>query len=102
MDLVIERVESSPGIGLGRPVKRSPQFSDLVLLDGPSHDLALTDPSLCVTHGRSSGPSLTAGSVVPTGSIGVGSGEAAVRVAATSARPSEPLVQFSRKRLSPD
>ena len=32
----------------------------------------------------------------------VGSGEAAVRMAATSARPSEPLVQFSRKRLSPD
>jgi pimeloyl-ACP methyl ester carboxylesterase len=33
---------------------------------------------------------------------GVGSGEAADRMAATSARPSEPLVQFSRKRLSPD
>jgi len=32
----------------------------------------------------------------------VGSGEAADRMAATSARPSEPLVQFSRKRLSPD
>jgi hypothetical protein len=31
----------------------------------------------------------------------VGSGEAAA-VAATSARPSEPLVQFSRKRLSLD
>ncbi len=31
----------------------------------------------------------------------VGSGEAADRMAATSARPSEPLVQFSRKRLSP-
>ena len=36
------------------------------------------------------------------GFAGVGSGEAAVRMAATSARPSEPLVQFSRKRLSPD
>src|SRR5204863_7248056 len=32
---------------------------------------------------------------------GVGSGEAADQMAATSARPSEPLVQFSRKRLSP-
>ena len=30
------------------------------------------------------------------------SGEAADLMAATSARPSEPLVQFSRKRLSPD
>src|SRR6476661_11142288 len=35
-------------------------------------------------------------------SITVGSGEAAAGVAATSARPSEPLVQFSRKRLSMD
>jgi hypothetical protein len=30
-------VEPSPGIGLGRPVERSLQFSDLVLLGGPSH-----------------------------------------------------------------
>jgi hypothetical protein len=66
MDLVVERVESSSGIGLGRPVKRSLQFSDLVLLGGPSHDVALTGPSLCVTRGRSSGPSLAAGSVVPS------------------------------------
>ena len=62
---VLERVEPSCGIGLGRTVERSLQFSDLVLLGGPSH-LALTGPSLCVTHGRSSGPSLTAGSVVPS------------------------------------
>jgi hypothetical protein len=27
-DLVVERVEPSPGIGLGRPVKRSLQISD--------------------------------------------------------------------------
>jgi hypothetical protein len=38
VDLVIERVEPSPGIGLGRPVKRSLQFSDLILLGGPSHE----------------------------------------------------------------
>ena len=37
MDLVVERVEPSPGIGLGRPVQRSLQFSDFVLLGGPSH-----------------------------------------------------------------
>jgi hypothetical protein len=57
VDLVVERMEPSPGIGLGRPVKRSLQFSDLVLLGGPSHDVALTSPSLYVTHERSSGPS---------------------------------------------
>jgi hypothetical protein len=57
VDLVIERVEPSPGISLGRPVKRSLQFSDLVLLGGPSHDVALTSPSLYVTRERSSGPS---------------------------------------------
>jgi hypothetical protein len=50
IDLVEERVKPSPGIGLSRPVKRSLQFSDLVLLGGPSHDVALTGPSLCVTH----------------------------------------------------
>jgi len=66
VDLVVERVEPSPGIGLGRPVERSLQFSDFVLPGGPSHDVALTGPSLCVTHERSSGPSLTAGSVVPS------------------------------------
>ena len=37
IDLVVERVEPSPGIGLGRPVQRSLQFSDLHLLGGPSH-----------------------------------------------------------------
>ena len=37
-ELVVERVEASPGIGLGRPVQRSLQFSDLVLLGGHSHD----------------------------------------------------------------
>src|SRR5271154_6765117 len=50
VDLVVERVEPSSGIGLGRPVERSLQFSDFVLLGGPSHDVALTDPSLYVTH----------------------------------------------------
>src|SRR5215216_1894624 len=38
MDLVVERVEPSPGVGLGRPVERSLQLSDLVLLGGTSHD----------------------------------------------------------------
>src|SRR5205807_10282794 len=65
VDLVVERVEPSPGIGLCRPVKRSLQFSDFVLPGGPSH-MALTGPSVHVTHERSSGPSLTAGSVVPS------------------------------------
>ena len=37
-DLVIERVEPSPRVGLGRPVERSLQFSDFVLLGGPSHE----------------------------------------------------------------
>ena len=30
-------MEPSPGIGLGRPVKRALQFSDLVCFSGPSH-----------------------------------------------------------------
>src|SRR4051812_19704932 len=38
IDLVIERVEPASGIGLGRPVERSLQFSDLVLPGGPSHE----------------------------------------------------------------
>src|SRR5215218_6423329 len=38
MDLVIERVEPSSGVGLGRPVERSLQITDLVLLGGTSHD----------------------------------------------------------------
>jgi hypothetical protein len=46
------------------------QISDPVLLGGPSHDVALTGPSLYVTHERSSGPSLTAGSVVPPAACG--------------------------------
>src|SRR6266581_4111581 len=64
VDLVVERVEPSFGIGLGRPVQRSLQFSDFVLPGGPSHDVTLTGPSVHVTHERSSGPSLTGGSVV--------------------------------------
>jgi hypothetical protein len=38
MDLVMERVEPSSGVGLGRPVERSLQITDLVLLGGTSHD----------------------------------------------------------------
>ena len=37
VDLVVERVEASSGLGLGRPVERSLQFSDPVLLGGHSH-----------------------------------------------------------------
>ena len=36
-DLVMKRVEQSPGIGLGHPVKRALQLSDLVYPGGPSH-----------------------------------------------------------------
>ena len=86
VDLVVERVEPSSGIGFGRPVKRSLQFSDCVLLGGPSHDVALTGPSLCVTRERSSGPSLTAGSVVP-------SAQAVIRPPPT---PSRPVAHFPR------
>jgi hypothetical protein len=53
-------------------------------------------------QGLPSTTSATASAALFGGFAGVGSGEAADRVAATSARPSEPLVQFSRKRLSPD
>src|SRR5437764_12433804 len=80
VDLVVDRVEPSPGIVLGRPVERSLQFSDFVLPGGPSHDVALTGPSLCVTRERSSGPSLTAGSVVP-------SAQAVIRPPPTPSRP---------------
>src|SRR6266540_3769229 len=37
MDFVVERVEPSPGVGLGRPVERPLQFSDSILLGGASH-----------------------------------------------------------------
>src|SRR6266545_2631546 len=36
MDFVVERVEPSSGLGLGRPVERPLQFSDSVLLGGAS------------------------------------------------------------------
>ena len=38
MDLVVERMEPSSGVGLGRPVERSLQGLDLVLLGGTSHE----------------------------------------------------------------
>jgi hypothetical protein len=63
LDLVMKRVEPSPGIGFGRPVQRALQVSDLVYFGGPSHVVALTKPSPHLTHERSSGPSLTGGSV---------------------------------------
>ncbi len=38
MDLVIERMEPSSGVGLGRPVERSLQTLDFVQLGGTSHE----------------------------------------------------------------
>ncbi len=64
MDLVMKRVKPSPGIGLGRPLQRALQLSDLVYFGGPSHVVALTKPFAAPTHKRSSGPSLTGGCVV--------------------------------------
>ena len=68
VDLVIQRVEPSSGIGLGRPVERMLQGTDRVETSStPGVGLAttaLTGHSLLSTHGRSSGPSLTGGCVV--------------------------------------
>jgi hypothetical protein len=63
-------MKPSPGVGLGRPVQRSLQFSDLVLLGGASHEVALTGLSLHVTRGRSSGPSHHLWLCCPPGSTG--------------------------------
>jgi hypothetical protein len=46
------------------------QFSDLILLGGPSHEVALTRPSPHRTHRRSSGPSHRPGLCCPRGSSG--------------------------------
>ena len=67
-DLVVERVESSLAVGLGRPVKRSLQISDSVSsLGGPSQ--SRHSPALpCLERvQRSRGPALPAGYVVPAG-----------------------------------
>ena len=68
MDLVKERVESSLGIGLGRPVKLALQGTDCVelIVDalGGTSRRALTSLSFSHKHGRSSGPSLSDGCVV--------------------------------------
>src|SRR5438128_3139387 len=66
MDSVEERVEPSPGIGLGRPVKRPLQFSDSVLLGGCSH--RWHSPVLPCTRRMDEAAALpiTAGSVVPS------------------------------------
>jgi hypothetical protein len=70
VDLVVERMKPSPRVGLGRPVQRSLQFSDLVLLGGASHEVALTGLPLHVTRGRSSGPSHHLWLCCPPGSTG--------------------------------
>ncbi|HYY20523.1 MAG TPA: hypothetical protein VE780_01475 [Thermoleophilaceae bacterium] len=49
VDLVVERVEASPGIGLGRPVERSLQFSGPVFRGGNSHAGHSPNLSLHVT-----------------------------------------------------
>ena len=63
-DLVKERVEASVGVGLGRPVERSLQITDVIPLGGPSHNRHSPAFPCTQTHGRSSGPSLTRGYVV--------------------------------------
>ena len=59
VNLVLERVETSPAIGLGHPVERSLQFSGAVCRGGNSHAGHSPNLSLHVTRGRSSGPPLT-------------------------------------------
>ena len=74
-------------------------------LDAPSPALCPGRVSLAVFPSADPLSSTTSAPGKPGlfgGFAGVGSGEAAAVLAATSARPSEPLVQFSRKRLSPD
>ena len=70
VDLVSQRVEPSPGIGLGRPVQRMLQGTDRIRDSNVSSTAglatrALTEPlPTDATHRRSSGPSLTDGCVV--------------------------------------
>ena len=64
MDLVIERVEPSSGVGLGRPVKRPLQDLDLVCCGGTSHEGTHRTLPCAEAHRRSRGPSLTGGCVV--------------------------------------
>ena len=64
MDLVIERVEPSSGVGLGRPVKRPLQDLDLVCCGGSRHEGTHRTLPCAEAHRRSRGPSLTGGCVV--------------------------------------
>ena len=71
-DLVIQRVEPTPGIGLGRPVQRMLQGTDRIGRDTParsrrggtSTDGTHRAPPGNTAHRRSSGPSLPAGCAV--------------------------------------
>jgi hypothetical protein len=106
-DLVEQGMEAAIPILLGTAVEHALESTDTVhalgAADGPSRVLGThQSPSLPSRASMKRGPFPPRGFCCPVGSSGVGSGEAAVRMAATSARPSEPLVQFSRKRLSPD
>ncbi len=90
-DLVVERVEASPRVGLGRPVERSLQFSDSVLLGGASHEGTHQPFPARETRGRSSGPSHHRRLCCPTGS----SGTTAASDALPAGRPlhgSSPLI----------
>ena len=78
-DLVCQRVEPPPGIGLGRPVQRMLQGTDRISRDIPARSLRggtspsgthRAPPKTDAAHRRSSGPSLTAGYAVLPGSTG--------------------------------
>ena len=105
-DLVKQGVKPTHGILLGTAIKHALEGSNAVPANGRT-DGASRKPG---THQRSSRPStctdevgaLRSGRVVLSRPSSLsGRGRWRLRAAA-SARPSEPLVQFSRKRLSPD
>jgi hypothetical protein len=74
-ELVMERMEPSLGVGLGRPGQRRGQPIDRLDGRGPRGPRPVGGPShrhspgllLLATHGRSSGPSLAPGSCCPAG-----------------------------------
>jgi site-specific DNA recombinase len=96
-DLVIQRVEPTSGIGLGRPVQRMLQGTDRISRDTParsrsggtSHDGTHRAPPDNTAHRRSSGPSHHRRLCCPPGSTGT--------TAASDAHPaSNPLPGVNR------